>query len=144
MRQPEEIRLGTVGRDVLPAVVLYDEEDELIVAEGTPSPAAWQPAATEPVLAWQDAGTAKDARVYAEMASLVAASGELLADEPEPLGQAPDRPPGGRTDGRPQPGLRRPGRPVGLAGSGSGGGLRRARGRRPPSSTPDRSTTTNR
>ena len=81
MRQPEEIRLGTPARDAVPAVVLYDDEEGLTVADGTPSPAAWHPEATEPVVAWQ--GTARDARVYAEMASLMVASGELLADEPE-------------------------------------------------------------
>ena len=80
MRQPEEIRLGTPARDAVPAVVLYDDEG-LTVADGTPSPAAWHPEATEPVVAWQ--GTARDAHVYAEMASLMVASGELLADEPE-------------------------------------------------------------
>ena len=79
LRQPEEIRFGNTT-EALPAVVLYDEEAELTVAEGTPSPSAIVAEPTHPVVAWQGPPR-KDGRVYAEMASLVAASGELLADE---------------------------------------------------------------
>ena len=71
-------------------VLLHDEEAGLGVAEGAPSPASLLPVTTEPVLARQ--GDADEAGVYAEMALLVAASVENLAEEPQDSDEPPNPP----------------------------------------------------